>query len=598
MNRHDPELTIRAVITGVVLGLLLTPCNIYTGLKIGWSFNMSITAALLSFGFWKLMNELSMARPWGLLESNINQTTASSAASIISGGLVAPIPAMTLVSGIQLPWFQLIAWVFSVSFLGIWLAYLLLNPFLVRASLPLPAGVATAHVLKDIFAKGREAMLRVYALGASAVVAAGVKLVDAYWLRVPRLSLPISVPAHGAAAGKISAIGLKNLTFFLDPSPLLLGFGVIIGIRIGLSLLLGALLAWGILAPWILANGWASVGNPAPDASWFAELVEWLLWPGVALMVCASVTSFGLLFVGRNPLDKRGPQGLPEDRPNDPDHESGLPEYRGNRLTFAGLIIASVLVVTMQVVLFGTSWWVAVIAVPMALVLAVVAGRVVGETGIPPIGAIGQVSQLSMGMIASGNPVANLSTANVAGGTAGQCADLLNDFKVGRLIGASPIRQVIAQCFGVLTGSVVGSLVYLALIPDPASMLITPEWPAPAVVTWKAVAETMQHGLSAIPGHARIAILVGGVVGVALATADRLAPQRVRILLPSAPALGLAFVIPASISIAMFLGAFIAVLLERFALSWSQRFLIAIASGFVAGESIAGVGTAILQVWF
>ena len=144
MNRVEPELTIRAVITGIVLGLLLTPCNIYTGLKIGWSFNMSITAALLSFGFWKLMHELSMARPWGLLESNINQTTASSAASIISGGLVAPIPALALVSGIQLPWYQLIAWVFSVSFLGIWLAYLLLNAFLVRSSLPLPAGAGSS----------------------------------------------------------------------------------------------------------------------------------------------------------------------------------------------------------------------------------------------------------------------------------------------------------------------------------------------------------------------------------------------------------------------------------------------------------------------
>ena len=83
----------------MVLGAILTPCNVYSGLKIGWSFNMSIVAALLSYGFWNLAAAPLGARHWGLLENNINQTTASSAASIISGGLVAPIPALALLTG-------------------------------------------------------------------------------------------------------------------------------------------------------------------------------------------------------------------------------------------------------------------------------------------------------------------------------------------------------------------------------------------------------------------------------------------------------------------------------------------------------------------
>ena len=45
-------LTFRAVATGAALGALLSVCNVYSGLKIGWGFNMSIVAALLSFGFW------------------------------------------------------------------------------------------------------------------------------------------------------------------------------------------------------------------------------------------------------------------------------------------------------------------------------------------------------------------------------------------------------------------------------------------------------------------------------------------------------------------------------------------------------------------
>ena len=52
--RGERELTARALLSGVLLGALLTPCNVYSGLKIGWSFNMSIVALLLGLGGWRL----------------------------------------------------------------------------------------------------------------------------------------------------------------------------------------------------------------------------------------------------------------------------------------------------------------------------------------------------------------------------------------------------------------------------------------------------------------------------------------------------------------------------------------------------------------
>ncbi|MDO6693649.1 OPT family oligopeptide transporter [Aliiglaciecola sp. 3_MG-2023] len=581
--KTQPELTLRALLTGMFLGILLTPCNIYSGLKIGWTFNMSITAALLSFGFWTLLHQLTIAKPWGLLESNINQTAASSAASIISGGLVAPIPALALVSNIELPWYQLIIWVFTVSFFGIWVAYFLLTPFLIRSPLPLPAGVATAQVMQDIFSKGHEALLRVYALGLAALGAALIKITDSYWWTIPRLTLPGTVSTSGASTA--AGYSFKNLTFFLDPSPLLIGFGAIIGPRIGISLLVGAVLSWGIIGPEILNQGWVLPGQNDPTASWFPELVGWLLWPGVTLMVTASVGPFILMLLPLNKTKQVQQDTLPTG-----------PVYHRGKLVYAGLMVACCLVVGVQMWLFDTDFYMALLAVPLAFILAVVAGRVVGETGIPPIGAIGQVSQLSMGMAAPGNMTTNLTTANVAGGTAGQCADLLNDFKVGRIIHANPLHQVVAQCIGVLTGSIIGSLTYLALIPDPQAMLISDNWPAPAVVTWQAVAETLNVGLSAIPLNARLAMLAGVVASIMLMLAERHLPAKVVRIVPSGPALGLAFVIPASISFSMFLGAAIAWFLRRYALTWSQRFLIAIASGMVAGESIAGVGSAILQL--
>ena len=49
------------LLSGMLIGALLTPCNIYSGLKIGWSFNVSIAALLLATGFWALLGKLRVA---------------------------------------------------------------------------------------------------------------------------------------------------------------------------------------------------------------------------------------------------------------------------------------------------------------------------------------------------------------------------------------------------------------------------------------------------------------------------------------------------------------------------------------------------------
>jgi uncharacterized oligopeptide transporter (OPT) family protein len=66
--------------------------------------------------------------------------------------------------------------------------------------------------------------------------------------------------------------------------------------------------------------------------------------------------------------------------------------------------------------------------------------------------------------------------------------------------------------------------------------------------------------------------------------------------LPSMSAMGLAFVLPAQISIMLFIGALLAWALRQLAPKWSQRFILAIAAGCIAGESIAGVLGSLLQL--
>ena len=579
------QFTRRAILTGMTLGALLVPCNVYSGLKIGWSFNMSIAAALLSLGFWRMMRRAFGTDDWGMLENNINQTSASSAASIVSAGLVAPIPALTLLTGEQLTWAVLAFWTFCVSLIGVMVALGLRRQMLIEEQLPFPAGMATAEVMRDIHDHGQEALARLRILLLASLVSGGAKLVDGFVMKIPKPGFP---SGWGWSAAGVSKVTFKQLGFVIDPSLLMIGFGSIVGIRVGASLLLGALLAWGLLGPWALAQGWAETPSEEAGPFWFSSLVKWLLWPGVTLMVTASLTSFWLLYGKKLKLKSRR---LFQFKPR----ESAADEIPAKGFVL-GFIATLALGVIAQVVIFDIAFWIAVLAVLFSYLLAVVAGRVSGETGIPPIGALGKVTQLTFGLLSPGNATANLMAANVTGGAAGQCSDLLHDLKTGWVLGASPRLQSLAQVFGILAGSLAGTAAYLVLIPDPQSMLLTREWPAPAVATWKAVAEVFQDGLTALPEGSAPAMGVAAVLGIALGWVEKKCAERGRVVFPSPASFGLAFIIPAWISITLFLGGAMAWALERRVPDWHRRFLMVLAAGLVAGESLAGVLHALIRM--
>ncbi|WP_455198513.1 OPT/YSL family transporter, partial [Kaarinaea lacus] len=106
-------------------------------------------------------------------------------------------------------------------------------------------------------------------------------------------------------------------------------------------------------------------------------------------------------------------------------------------------------------------------------------------------------------------------------------------------------------------------------------------------------AEALSNGVGAIPASALWAIAIGGAVGIAGALLQHYRSPR---WLPNLPAFGLAMVIPVSISITMFFGSLVGKLLERYQPSLAQRFLIASASGLIAGESLTGVMRALLGI--
>jgi uncharacterized oligopeptide transporter (OPT) family protein len=85
------------------------------------------------------------------------------------------------------------------------------------------------------------------------------------------------------------------------------------------------------------------------------------------------------------------------------------------------------------------------------------------------------------------------------------------------------------------------------------------------------------------------AIAVGAALGIVLTLLEELGPKAWRPWLPSTTGLGIAGVIPAFNSFAMFAGALLAWLFARARPKAAEAYTVPVSSGLIAGESLMGV---------
>jgi uncharacterized oligopeptide transporter (OPT) family protein len=258
----------------------------------------------------------------------------------------------------------------------------------------------------------------------------------------------------------------------------------------------------------------------------------------------------------------------------------------------AGQIVSLVALAWLGHVSFGIAVWESALAVALSFWLALVACRVTGETDTTPVGAMGKVTQLIFGAISPGNVNVNLMSANITAGAAGSAADLLTDLKSGYLLGANPRQQFLAQFSGIFVGTVVSVLAFSVLVPN-AQVLGTDQFPAPSAQTWSAVAIALGQGLSSLGAVKLWLIFAGGAVGVVLTLAPVVLPKYEKYL-PSASAFGLAWVFHWYYGLLFFLGALVALLVEKRRPKLAEELTLPVASGVVAGGSLMGV---VLVFW-
>lgn len=586
---HDPapgeaQLTLRAVLSGCVIGVIGSVMNVYLGLKTMFTVGGSLMTAILAFGLFSLLG-----RRLSVLETNISQTSGMAASGMASAaGLLAPIPAM-LMMGHDVPALVILPWGLAVAYLGVFFAVPLRAQYVLIERLPFPSGTATAHTIVTMYARAGDALAKGHKLILAGAIAAGFSLL-AYF--VPQVEMP---PLHELWAGpaidvRIGALVLQgglfavlaSWMFTLYVSPLLIGASFLIGGRVALSLLIGALLAWGVLGPLATALGW--VTGPPLDTSGAAG---WLIWPGAALMIGDAL--FSLLLSYKTIVRTFWPARTTGPAPARAAAGDAIPRA----WWLMGLIGCSAVTCFIAWVVFDIPVWMTALAIPLSAVLAAVATRATGETDINPTGPMGQVTQVVYGAISPGSVPTNLMAGAITVGGSSQCADMMQDLKTGHLLGASPRKQLVAQLAGITAGVCV--VVPTFFLFERAHGLGTEDLPAPSAILWRAMAELMNRGWDELPQHAPAAIGVALAVGALLATVRALAPRASQ-LLPSGLAVGLAFLVPPLYAICMFLGAMGLLVWQRIRPDAASRYAFAIACGLIAGEGLMGVVKALMTM--
>ncbi len=590
-NLYKPgsaQLTARAVIVGMAIGAVMCLSNLYVFFKTGWSMGVTITAAILSFALFQLLQALRLVKqPIGALENNALITVSSGAGFMTGGGNMAAFGALLMVTTLRPDPTAMIFWFGAIAALGVFTAIPIKRQLINQEGLAFPTGKATAETLRAIHGAadgtgGGEGVQQARALGAGALFAAAVA-----WFRDAKagfmpFNLPHQFPLGGLTIGGRPA---ADWTLALKTEVVLIGAGALMSFRTGWSLLLGGLLTYVFLAPALVAQGVIATVS-------YKAIVGWTVWPGAAILVASGLTSFALDWksVSRSFSGMAGILGK-KAASSDPMDEIECPGWWFP----AGFIVLGPVVVVLMTMLFQIPWWAGLIAVPLAVVMGFVASRVTGETDVTPTKALGPVTQLLYGAMTPGNLSGNIMSANVTGGIGLHAADLLTTLKTGWMLGASPRSQFFAQLFGVVAGAAVVVPAFNILIPDP-SVLGTDAWPAPSCLVWAGVSKAFAGGVGALDGLARKGIGIGLALGVTLALLERFAPKSLKAWVPSPSGLGIAMVVPGSNAIAMFIGALGAKIAGDTNPQFARKYVVPVSSGLIAGESLMGVAIAMLIV--
>jgi OPT family oligopeptide transporter len=627
-----PQLTMRAALTGFLLGAVLAATSLYIGGKTGIGIGVGLTSVILSFAIFRALHAAGVADDYSILENNCTQSIATAAGYVVAP-LYSSLAAYMLITGRIIPWWQMLIWMVVISILGVLVAFPMKRRFINEEQLPFPEGRASGVVLDSLYnGDASEGVYKARLLGVvagftalyQAIVSDGwMKLLQFKILRMDKWA-GMTEPWHfherldtyyyQAAAKmelwmpKIQGVDLKvlGLRFTLDAA--MLGVGGLMGIAVATSCMLGSFINFVILAP-IMINAGDIVQRISPSGAVVpisrAEIVnQWSLWWGVTMMVTGSIVSLLAkpeLFMSM--FKAVGKKSTAVAKVPDVLAHIEVPLW----ISYVGVPIFSVLGAWVTHVFFGVPMFLALVSLPLIFVLTIICTNAMALTSWTPTGALSKITQFTMGAIDRTNPASNLLPAGMTSEIASNAANLLSDIKPGYMLGGKPRHQAIGHVIGIFAGVMACvPLYFLLFLPADANgvrstaTLVSEQFAMPGALQWKGVAELIAKGLQDLPSSALVAMFVAFVSAVAIEIARIVTKGRFPL---SAVSIGLGVVLPPESVFAMWLGALLFWFMGRkhkTAGTPGNRLWVEgcepICAGLISGAALMGIGNAIVNV--
>jgi len=623
-----PQLTFRAALTGFLLGGVLSATNLYIGAKTGWTLGVGLTSVILAYAAFRLMAQLGSVKDLTILENNAAQSIATSA-GYMTGPLISGMSAYMWIQNTLIPWWQMLLFNVVLSFLGVLVAFPMKRRFINDEQQPFPEGQACSVVLDALYTgTGNEGMQKARVLVKASGVAALVgfltgenlmRLVQEKWLGLKKAwHLPHNLDAWyyrlvekgWVPEPTLAKVPIRNLGLSPTLDLAMIGAGGLMGMRSAGGMLLGMVLNYVVIVPWMIAIGEI---HPKADGSFTRTHVvnTWALWWGIVIMVVASLVSlFGKpeVFIGAFKALGKKKDGQAVDKLA----HIELPL----KVSLVGVPIVGVVGAWMAHAWFGVSWVFGISALPLIIVLTLIAASSTGMTSITPTGSLSKIPQFLFGALDPKHPPTNLMTGVMCVEVAGNASNLLMDIKPGYMLGAKPRQQAIGHSIGIIAGALASTpLFYLLFLSDyrPGDSVqakMAPEggqFGFPSALQWKGVSELV----TAIFGGGGGTLLTKSIVtSMIVAAVAGLVMEVLRIRtkgkFPLSPlAIGLGVVLPPDSTMAMFAGAALFAWMhkrhgDKAGTAGHDLWVGShepICAGLIAGAALIGIGDILVKVF-
>ncbi|HXC59816.1 MAG TPA: oligopeptide transporter, OPT family, partial [Steroidobacteraceae bacterium] len=469
-----PEFTLRAVLTGTILGIIFGASSLYLVLKVGLTVSASIPVAVISITLFRMLSKLRV-RDGTILEHNISQT-AGSAGESIAFGIGITMPAI-LILGFDLELGRVLLVAILGGLLGILMMIPLRRALIVKqhGELKFPEGTACAEVLKAGASEESRAAADPLAQGTSTGGISARTIFTGFGIGLAYKALNVAFKGWKDVAGTTFAAPLKGGSIAAEVSPELLGVGYIIGMRI---------------SSWMFAGGFITYLLLIPMIMFFGSHVPEVLAPGtkpISEMNAGDVRNAYVLYIGAGAVATAGLISLLRSLPliwssirsgikdvADVRNGTASTDRRDNDLSlkFVGIGILILLAVIVAAPSLHMNLLGAILIVLLGALFVTVSSRLTGEVGSTsnPIsgmtiatlmltclvflivgwtGGTWYVTALSIGGIVC------IACSN--GGTTSQ------DLKTGFLIGSTPKLQQYAILIGAFASAVLMGPILLKL---------------------------------------------------------------------------------------------------------------------------------------